>query len=137
MYMYTCITVVCSCLLCCFCYACTHTHTYIYVCFSLLSLSHKCYRVSLQSPLHCICKRDIEETERYRESQHTHTHYMFMYLYVHVHLFLKTLPMMDVLNKQGGAGHIDRNGTDCPHEFWPTQTSTPTPFICQMNINLR
>ena len=36
-----------------------------------------------------------------------------------------------------GPGHIDRKGTDCPHEFWPTQTSTPTPFIRQMNLNLR
>ena len=44
--------------------------------------------------------------------------------------------MMDVLGKQEGPGQIDRNGTDCPHEFWPTpKRQTPTSvYLVRTNV---
>ena len=54
-----------------------------------------------------------------------------------VHYCFCDPPHKDILGSKGGPGQFERFASECPHEFWPTQTSTPTPFICQMNLNLR
>ena len=81
----------------------THTHVYTHICLFPLDCR---FRINVTlCPCCPRCTPYANETLQRKRgigriNIHTCTHYMFMYL--HVHLFLKTLPMMDVLGKAGG-----------------------------------
>ena len=131
--MYTyCNTDVCSCFCLMLLLLRIRTHTQIYLSVSLrLSRSHK----RTLCPCSPRCTPYANETLQRKRgigriNIHTYSHYMFMYSMCMCVLFLKTLPMMDVLGRKEGPGQIDRKGTDCPHEFWPTpKRQFQPPFI--------